>query len=123
MRRESYIVGVEPDGVRNEGCTRAVIRTALVMNRLRDIVVRRVPSSALIEEALLHVALGTGLRPEDLKAARGTDVTADLATGAVLVAAHGGAHGGTERHSPRTAWVRTRVDHCCGVCTVGGGMR
>lgn len=40
---------VEADSVRDEGRTVALISTALVMNRPRDIVVRRVPSSVVVE--------------------------------------------------------------------------
>ena len=41
---------VEADLVRDEGRTVALIGTALVMNQPRDIVVRRVPRTVLIEE-------------------------------------------------------------------------
>ncbi len=41
---------VEADSVRDEGRTVALIGTALVMNQPRDIVVRRVPPTVLIEE-------------------------------------------------------------------------
>lgn len=41
---------VEAEGIRDEGRTVALIGTALVMNRPRDVVIRRVPSSVLIEE-------------------------------------------------------------------------
>jgi len=45
------------------------------------------PAVRLPLTALLTTALGTGLRAEELKLARGIDVTRDDATGAVLVAA------------------------------------
>lgn len=40
---------VEADSLRDEGRTVALIGTALVMNRPRDIVVRRVPADVLVE--------------------------------------------------------------------------
>ena len=40
---------VEADSLREEGRTVALIGTALLMNRPRDIVIRRVPSSVVIE--------------------------------------------------------------------------
>ncbi len=40
---------VEADSLRDEGRTVALIGTALVMNRPRDIVIRRVPSNVLVE--------------------------------------------------------------------------
>lgn len=40
---------VEADSVRDEGRTVALIGTALVMNRPRDVVVRRVPQDVLVE--------------------------------------------------------------------------
>ena len=40
---------VEADSVRDEGRTVALIGTALVMNRPRDVVVRRVPASVVVE--------------------------------------------------------------------------
>ena len=40
---------VEADSIRDERGTVALIGTALVMNRPRDVVVRRVPASVVVE--------------------------------------------------------------------------
>lgn len=40
---------VQADSLRDEGRTVALIGTALVMNRPRDIVIRRVPSNVLVK--------------------------------------------------------------------------
>lgn len=58
------------------------------------------PAVGLPLTALRHTALGTGLHAEELNAARGTDVTTDLGTGAVLVAACGTAGGHPTRTVP-----------------------